>query len=114
MKKLVVVFFIFLGACKSNISVIEEPEVLTTEQKVEDFIINNYLVESDWVCDVSTSKIVEFSYFNDMFITNEGKLYQSSIDKLFSTNMQNCKIIETDVKFKKFIHNFIISEGVTQ
>lgn len=107
MKKLVFIFGLLLTACSTNI--VDNQVELTVQQQVDMFITDNNLNEIDWNCDISTNKIVEFSMYNDMFITDSGKLYQSSIQKPFS-NLQNCKLIDSDVNFKRFINNIIISE----
>ena len=51
--------------------------------------------------------IVDFSFYDNLFITKDGKLYQLSFEQLYSNN-SNCKQIESDKSFLKFIKGGIL------
>lgn len=53
------------------------------------------------------SNIIDFSIYNNLFITSDGKLYEISFDKVFS-NETNCDLIESDKKFIRFIKGGIL------
>lgn len=61
---------------------------------------------SNLKCDV-LQDIVDYELYHNFFITNDGKLYQLSFNKLYS-NDSNCKQIESDKIFKRFIKSGII------
>ncbi len=51
--------------------------------------------------------IKDFSYYNNLFITKKGKLYQINFSQLFS-NDKNCREIKSEIRFKKIIRGGII------
>ena len=65
--------------------------------------IRKYDVKCDVIMD-----IVDFSFYENLFITNDGKVYQISFDKIFSNN-ENCKLVNSDQKFVKFIKAGILN-----
>lgn len=64
--------------------------------------IGKYDVKCDEIKD-----IVDYLFYPGLFITNDGKLYQLSFDKVFS-NEKNCKQVESNNTFKKFIRSGIL------
>lgn len=98
MKKVICCFLIvvILSGCSKKVNLEEKKQINYNLPKVE--------VKCDEIKD-----IVDFSYYNNLFITKQGKLYQINFAKLFS-NDKNCLEIESTVLFKKIIRGGIISQ----
>lgn len=62
----------------------------------------------EWKCSVILDDIINFSGFDNKFITKDGELYNYSFDQLF-TNNDYCKKIDTTYKFKRFINGSIVT-----
>ena len=65
------------------------------------------------ISDNIINNIVDFHYLtpeNLYFITNNGDLYQLSLNKPFSNDSQ-CKKVDTQIKFIKFLENRILDEN---
>lgn len=71
--------------------------------------IKNKYQKFEWKCDIGLSDIKDISGFKSMFITNDGKLYEFSLDRPFS-NEKYCKKIDTDKRFVRFINGTIITD----
>ena len=57
-------------------------------------------------CD-AIKNLVDVSHYDNLFITNDGKLYRISYEKLFS-NDTNCMQVDSDKTFTRFIRGGII------
>lgn len=112
MKKIVVILILllFISGCAGESKELDsyQEEKIKEKSEVEKFISNQGLRRYEFNCEISTEKIKDFSLGGDMFLTDDGKLYEWSLN-LFS-NGTNCKKVETDVRFKRFINNVIVNE----
>lgn len=63
----------------------------------------------DWNCEVPLNEIKDIGSANSMFITNDGLLYEFNLMQKYSTTNNNCRKIDTDYRFKRFINGAIIS-----
>ena len=127
--KCIIVLIIILGFCgcasnkivddnKENINENKEDfndsEIESSEQKEEQEVIEDVFmvgnsVKYNWDCEVSLNNIKDISLFSNMFISNDGMLYEFDLLKEYSTTKNHCKKIETDKTFDKFINGAIIS-----
>lgn len=110
MKKIVILLLIMvllITGCKNSETKNNEHGNETVEEKKFDKISElNYI---DIKCG-ALADIVDYSSIDSLFITKSGDIYQFSYDKLFS-NDTNCKKIESDKKFKRFIRGAIIDSN---
>ena len=67
------------------------------------------ITKYDLVCD-EIKNVADYNIENFLFITNDGKLFKISYEQLYSNN-QNCKQIQNDKKFTKFINRGIVDEN---
>lgn len=104
-KKIILICFIFLlciCGCNNKTKNIEE-NIPKEIKKIGDNIKTEIKCEE-------IKDIVDFSFYENLFITNDGKLYQISFDKIF-TNEKNCKQIESNHSFIKFIRGGILDQN---
>ena len=91
---LLVFFLICLTGCKGKV---EE----------DAFIKDKLSVTVDhFVCDIKPQEIKEFSSFQKLFISEDGKLYKW--DKNLLENGKHCEMIDSSKTFKRFINGVII------
>ena len=106
MKKMfliILIMVLFITGCNNN----EKP--INNDVVEKQFVKIDELNKIDIKCDV-IADIVDYGNIDGLFITKDGDLYQISYDKLFS-NDSNCKKIESDKKFKRFIRGAIIDSN---
>lgn len=114
MKKLLILIFmvslcfLFVGCSLKTEDIPKEKNTKNTDDNKWLKQLTNYYEKYDWNCEVSLKTIKDFSTFNNVFITNDGDLYQYSLEKIFS-NGSYCKKIDSDIKFDRFINGAIIS-----
>lgn len=73
-------------------------------------LINRRGTEYDWNCEVSLTNIKDININYMRFISKDGDLYEFDLEKKFSSTNNNCKKVDTDIKFERFIASTIISK----
>ena len=98
---------ICLCGCDNNKNNTQNNESINTS-KEEFFELENLsgISKKDVVCE-EIKDIIDFSFYDNLFITKDGKLYEISFNKIF-TNNKNCKQVESGNIFVKFIKGGIL------
>lgn len=107
MKKtiLIIICFICMVGCSSTTDIKEKENNLNVSSSK----LKSKYTSKEWKCSVPLENIKDISGFENVFITNEGELYEFSLEKLYS-NDDYCKKIESNYKFTRFINGAIITE----
>ena len=111
------IFFLILGIFigrnintekkDSNIEVNEQENIDSKIEENNDFKLQDSWTKTENFKCVKMTEAIDLDPSNKLFITKDNELYMYSTDKIFS-NGENCKKIETDIKFQKFIKNIIV------
>lgn len=101
MKRILVIVFclLIITGCNNK-----EPEIENTKEKYSEFT----KVVDKFTCDINIQDVKEISKSSNLLILNNGDLYAWTTN-LYSDNT-NCRKIETDIKFKRFINGMVISD----
>lgn len=113
MKKILLVCLLslFLFGCSTKNDSIQKNKsgVNSNTSNFKQEIINKRSLYSyEWNCEVKLNEIKDINRF-DLFISKTGELYEFSLLKKYSTTNTNCKKIDTDLRFEKFINGVIVS-----
>lgn len=100
------VFFSF--GCDKRTDNTEESQKISEDNSVLKQLSQDYK-EYEWKCDVALNEIKEVGN-QSLFITNDGELYQYSLDKIFS-NEKYCKKLETELKFNRFFDSLVATQN---
>jgi len=115
LKKIKFIFILmvlfFICSCSSNKKSVESTDENYDKENefINELLVRNNSNRYDWNCEVSLNDIKDISVFSNMFISDDGILYEFSLIGEYSTTKNNCLKIETDKKFEKFINGSIIS-----
>lgn len=100
--------FILTGCSSkdSNNKVIQESN---SSKEVLDKVLKNKISNTnEWNCEIELNNIVDISDWGK-FITKDGDIYEYNFYQKYSTTGNNCKKIDTNIKFNRFIHEIGIS-----
>ncbi len=110
MKKLVftLIMVFLLSGCinegKKTTDSIEDDSV--RDVNLENIISKHHYKKYDFICEISTEDIKDYSGFDNMFLTKDGELYEWSLQTF--TNETNCKKVDTKIKFSRFINGTLV------
>lgn len=102
---IILVLSIMLTGCSNSKDNKEEKK---PKEEVNEYVKHQF-TKYEWKCSIPLENIKELNYKTQMFITNDGDLYEFDFNGKFSTNDDHCRKIESNFKFVKFIQGAVIT-----
>lgn len=110
---MLIIFLLILFICGCSSKEIKKDtnrnDDTTIEKKNDLKLLRGLTQEFDWNCDVDLHNIKDINIYYMRFIDNNGSLYEFDLQKKYSTTNNNCKKVDTEIKFDSFSRDRIIS-----